>query len=62
MKFAEASEIGFDDAQGAPNDERFGELWGLHNTGQLVDGLSGTDGADIGVLKHGRQREAVAML
>lgn len=30
-----------------PNDTDFGELWGLHNTAQLVDGVSGTIDADI---------------
>ncbi|MCX5641755.1 MAG: S8 family serine peptidase [Candidatus Omnitrophica bacterium] len=30
-----------------PYDERFGELWGLHNTGQKVNGVFGTVGADI---------------
>jgi len=30
-----------------PNDPRFGELWGLRNTGQTIQGFSGTSGADI---------------
>ena len=30
-----------------PNDARFGELWGLHNTGQTVGGLPGTPDADV---------------
>ena len=30
-----------------PNDPRFSELWGLHNTGQLVNGSAGTADADI---------------
>ena len=30
-----------------PNDPRFGEQWGLHNTGQAVNGITGTSGADI---------------
>ncbi|MBT8356384.1 MAG: S8 family serine peptidase, partial [Desulfobacterales bacterium] len=30
-----------------PNDTSFGELWGLHNTGQPVNGTSGTSDADI---------------
>jgi subtilisin family serine protease len=34
-------------AQATPNDSRFGELWGLHNTGQTVNGQSGTADADI---------------
>ena len=32
-----------------PNDPRYSELWGLKNTGQLVNGISGTAGADIKV-------------
>ena len=31
-----------------PNDPDFGELWGLHNVGQTVNGDPGTLGADIG--------------
>ena len=34
-------------ATGTPNDPKFGELWGLHNTGQMVNGKPGTPGADI---------------
>jgi subtilisin family serine protease len=30
-----------------PDDTRFGELWGLHNTGQTVGGVTGTIDADI---------------
>jgi subtilisin family serine protease len=30
-----------------PNDPRFGELWGLKNTGQTIGGTLGTPGADI---------------
>jgi len=30
-----------------PNDTDFDELWGLHNTGQAVNGTSGTNDADI---------------
>lgn len=30
-----------------PDDPRFGEQWGLRNTGQLVNGAAGTGGADI---------------
>ncbi|HUT76829.1 MAG TPA: S8 family serine peptidase, partial [Polyangia bacterium] len=33
--------------QATPNDPRFGELWGLDNTGQDLNGTSGTPGADI---------------
>jgi serine protease len=30
-----------------PNDPRFGELWGMRNTGQTILGVPGTAGADI---------------
>ena len=30
-----------------PNDPSFGQLWGLRNTGQLIQGVSGTPGAHI---------------
>ncbi len=30
-----------------PNDTRFGELWGLNNTGQTISGQTGIPGADI---------------
>ena len=33
-----------------PNDPRFGQLWGLQNTGQAVNGTIGTTGADISFL------------
>ena len=33
--------------QTSPNDPLFGELWGLNNTGQEVNGVSGTLDADI---------------
>ena len=33
-----------------PNDPRFGQLWGLQNTGQEVNGFNGTAHADIGFL------------
>lgn len=35
------------DVTAIPSDTRFGELWGLHNTGQIVNGTSGTPDADI---------------
>ncbi|MBM4146082.1 MAG: hypothetical protein FJ240_07380 [Nitrospira sp.] len=34
-------------ASAIPNDARFGEQWGLHNTGQNINGFSGKAGADI---------------
>ena len=34
-------------APALPDDPDFGELWGLHNTGQSVSGVAGTPDADI---------------
>ena len=34
-----------------PNDPKFGQLWGLQNTGQPVNGFSGTSNADLNFLK-----------
>jgi subtilisin family serine protease len=34
-------------ATATPNDARFADLWGLHNTGQLVNGAAGLADADI---------------
>ena len=34
-------------ATASPNDTYFSRLWGLHNTGQNVNGTSGTEDADI---------------
>jgi uncharacterized delta-60 repeat protein len=33
--------------QATPNDPQFGDMWGLHNTGQIVGGIAGTADADI---------------
>ena len=33
--------------QGIPSDPLFGEQWGLHNTGQTVQGINGSADADI---------------
>ncbi|MDT9701462.1 S8 family serine peptidase, partial [Streptomyces sp. P17] len=50
VRFAEPSEAGFNDAQAyLPDDPDFQRLWGLRNTGQTVDGVTGTAGVDIGV-------------
>jgi subtilisin family serine protease len=35
------------DADLTPNDTRFGQLWGMRNTGQVVNGQTGVSGADI---------------
>jgi subtilisin family serine protease len=48
VAFAEPSEAGFNDALAyMPDDPEFGKLWGLHNTGQAVNGVTGTADADI---------------
>ena len=48
VAFAEPSEAGFDDALDyIPDDPAFNRLWGLHNTGQVVEGIAGTPDADI---------------
>ncbi len=46
VRFAEPNYIVHADA--IPSDPRFGELWGLQNTGQAINGYSGTAAADIG--------------
>jgi subtilisin family serine protease len=33
-----------------PNDTQFGQLWGLHNTGQTVEGTPGTPGVHVNAL------------
>jgi len=43
--FAEPNFIVY--AAAIPNDPRFGELWGLQNTGQSISGVVGKVGADI---------------
>src|SRR5215213_622047 len=48
VAFAEPSEAGFNDALVyIPDDPDFSKLWGLHNTGQVVNGVAGTADADI---------------
>ena len=48
VAFAEPSEVSFNSAQlYLPDDADFGRLWGLHNTGQNVNGTVGTADADI---------------
>src|SRR3989449_3605523 len=46
IKYAEPNYIVHTTA--IPNDPRFGELWGLQNTGQTIRGFLGISGADIG--------------
>jgi subtilisin family serine protease len=47
VAFAEPSEAGFNDALYLPGDADFPQLWGMRNTGQTVNGVSGTAGVDI---------------
>ncbi|AOW19787.1 S8 family serine peptidase [Urechidicola croceus] len=47
VEFSEASEIGINDELYVPNDPSFSKLWGLRNLGQTVDGVTGTNDADI---------------
>jgi hypothetical protein len=39
-----------DSLPSSPTDPLFGQLWGLRNTGQTVNGTAGTPGADIGAI------------
>ena len=45
VRYAEPNYILYADA--APNDPSFGQLWGLQNTGQSINGVAGKPGADI---------------
>ncbi len=48
VAFAEPSEVSFNSALPyIPDDPDFGQLWGLRNTAQTVNGAAGTAGADI---------------
>lgn len=47
VAFAEPSEAGFNDLLYLPDDADFGQLWGMRNTGQTVNGTAGTAGNDI---------------
>jgi subtilisin family serine protease len=47
VAFAEPSEVSFNSKLYIPDDPEFGQLWGLHNTGQTVNGTAGTADADI---------------
>jgi subtilisin family serine protease len=46
VAFAEPSEAGFNDALYVPDDPNFPVLWGLHNTGQVVNGTTGSADSD----------------
>ncbi len=55
------------DAQALPTDTHFGRLWGLHNTGQNVNGTVGTADCDIDapeawVHEVGRRHVVVAVI
>ena len=67
VAFAEPSEVGFNDALYVPDDPDFGSLWGLQNTGQSVNGTTGTAGIDISAvaawdLHRGDPRVIVAVI
>ncbi|HEX2294100.1 MAG TPA: S8 family serine peptidase [Actinomycetota bacterium] len=68
VMFAEPSEAGFNDAlDHFPDDDDFNLLWGLHNTGQTVNGTSGVSGVDIDApaawdLTRGDPRVVVAVI
>lgn len=52
---------------GAPNDPSFPQQWAFHNTGQTVDGVTGTSGADESTLRawnitHGTTSVVVAVV
>jgi len=49
VRYAEPNFI-YEATASPPNDTRFGELWGLENTGQTVNGTAGTAGVDINAL------------
>ena len=54
-------------ANAIPNDPSFNALWGLHNTGQIVDGVAGVPGADISAVNawdmtQGSRANIVAIL
>ena len=68
MAFAEPSEAGFDDALAyVPDDAEFPKLWGLHNTGQVVNGAAGLadcdiDAAEAWEITRGRSNVIVAIV
>ena len=47
VAFAELSEVGFNSADYSPGNPDFDKLWGLDNTGQVVNDVKGTAGVDI---------------
>lgn len=51
VAFAEPNFLRYPTDLRTPNDPRFGEMWGLRNTGQFIHGFQGTAEADIGFLK-----------
>jgi subtilisin family serine protease len=51
MAFAEPNYLRWATDPRPPNDPRFGQLWGLRNTGQAVNSSGGTPNDDIGFLK-----------
>src|ERR1700754_4267076 len=56
-----------DSAASVPNDARFGDLWGLRNTGQSVFGIAGSADADIDApeawdIETGRRQVVIAVV
>jgi subtilisin family serine protease len=49
--FAEPNYLRYPTDLRTPNDPKFSQLWGLHNTGQSAFGFSGVTNADISFLK-----------
>jgi hypothetical protein len=47
--------------QGVPNDPKFGDLWGLRNTGQTVNGIAGAMTAISMRMRHGIPKKALRM-
>jgi subtilisin family serine protease len=48
----------------SPTDSLYGQLWGLHNTGQTVNGTTGTAGDDIGAVaawQHGTGTQSLVV-
>ena len=51
IEFAEPNYLRWTSDLRTPNDAKFSQLWGLQNTGQAVNGVTGTPNADISFLK-----------
>lgn len=65
VRFAEPN--GIDQPLAVPNDPRFGDLWGLSNAGQVVEGSAGVPDADIDApeawdIEIGNQATVIAVM